>query len=98
MESFLSFNLQGIMQTVALIGTVFIAFGSMKTEIRHQGESLKHLDKRVDKMESAFIQLARQDERMNAMDQRMLSQGRRIDQIQVIHGRRKTQEEFEKDD
>lgn len=94
-DQFLQFNLQGLLETVSLIGTVFIAFGSMKTEIRHQGEGLLHLDKRVDKMETAFIQLARQDERMNAMDQRMLSQGKRIDQIQVYNGRRKTKKEEE---
>lgn len=88
---------QTVQTLIILVGGI-MALGAAKQEIRNQANILTKLDGRVDKLESSFIQLARQDERMNAMDQRMLSQGRRIDQLQSFYyGRRKTKEETEGD-
>jgi hypothetical protein len=78
-------------QTIILLAGGFIALGATKNEIRHQGEILVNLDKRIDKLEVAFILLARTDERLNALDQRMLLQGRRIDRVQ--YATRQTEEE-----
>lgn len=74
MESFLTFNIQGILQTVVLIGSIVYAFGSTTTR-------LNTLDKKVDKLEGVMVQLARQDERLSAMDQRILAQGKRVDRL-----------------
>jgi hypothetical protein len=82
MEQFLSFNIGQVVQTLIIVAGGFMALGTMRSEIRYQGQRLLLLDNKIDKLEAAFVQLARQDERMNAMDQRMLSQGRRIDWMQ----------------
>ena len=62
-------------QTMILGGGALIVIGGAKNQ-------LANLDKRVDRVEIAVIQVARQDERLNAMDQRMLAQGKRIDRIE----------------
>lgn len=80
------FQLVGtIVQTGVLLAGAFIAIGGATTR-------LENLDKRIDKLEVAFIQVARQDERLNAMDQRMMAQGRRIDRIDGKTQRREEQE------
>jgi len=81
MESLLAFNLQSFVQAGVLIGTILMGFGAMRTEIKSQGNHLDKLDIKVDKLETAFIQLARQDERLGSLDQRMLAQGKRLDRL-----------------
>lgn len=76
------FNPGQLVQTFVIIIGGFIALGSMKQEIRHQGDRLHTVDKKIDKLETAFIQLARHDERVSAMDQRVLAQGKRIDRLE----------------
>lgn len=73
-----------IVQTGLILGGVLLAIGGAKNQ-------LQNLDKRVEKLETGFVQLAVQSERMNAMDQRMLAQGRRLDRME--YARRKTSEE-----
>lgn len=77
-------------QTAIILAGGFIALGATKNEIRHQGELLQTLDKRIDKLESATVQLAIQNERLNSMDQRMLAQGKRLDRF--VYASRKTEE------
>ena len=62
----------------------FVALGSLKNEIKHQGERLKNVDSEISKLRDVVVELARQEERLTAMDQRMLSQGQRIDRIHTI--------------
>jgi hypothetical protein len=69
-------------QTVVILAGGFIALGVTKNEIKTQGSILSNLDRRIDKLETAFIQVARQDERLSAMDLRMLAQGKRIDGLE----------------
>ena len=82
MESFFALNLQGLIQTFLMVGTVFIGVGAMRNEIRTHASHLEKLEEKIDKLETAFVQLARQDERIAAMDLRLLSQGRRLDRLQ----------------
>lgn len=81
MEQFLPIIYQAV-STLILIGTVILGVGATLGAIRSQGEHLEKLDAKVDKLEVAFVQLARQDERIAAMDQRLLAQGRRLDRMQ----------------
>lgn len=62
---------------------MFLVFGAMR-------ERLNALDKKVDKLEGVMVTLARQDERLASMDQRMLAQGKRLDRMEY-YGRRQTQ-------
>lgn len=68
-------------QTAIILAGGFIALGSMKAEVRTQGERLARVDEELSQLRQVVVQIARQEERMNAMDQRMLSQGRRIDRM-----------------
>jgi hypothetical protein len=81
---------QSIQTLVLLIG-FFVAIGAAKQEIRNQALLLNKIDSRVDRLETAFIQWARLEERMNSLDSRQLAQGKRIDYIQ--YASRQTQEE-----
>lgn len=64
----------------------FVTIGSLK-------ERLDTVDKKVDRLEAAFVQLARQDERISAMDQRMILSGKRIDRLE--YARRPSKEKDE---
>jgi hypothetical protein len=79
MDQFLTVNIGQILQTLIIVITGFIALGAMRNEIRNQGERLKNVDVEIAKLRDVMVVLARQDERLTAMDQRMLSQGRRLD-------------------
>lgn len=68
-------------QTAIILAGGFIALGSMKAEVRTQGERLARVDEELSQLRQVVVQIARQEERMNAMDQRMLAQGRRIDRM-----------------
>lgn len=91
LESVLAFNLQSFLQAAALLAAVFIGFGSMRNEVKSQALHLNRLDHKIDKLENAFIQLARQEERLSAMDQRMLAQGKRLDRL--TYGRKIREED-----
>ncbi len=47
-----------------------------------QASEISQLKVAIEKMGTLAVVTARQDERMNAMDQRMLTQGQRIDEFQ----------------
>lgn len=81
-EQFFALNLQGLIQTLLMVGTVFVGVGAMRNEIRTHATHLEKLENKIDKLETAFVQLARQDERIAAMDSRLLAQGRRLDRVQ----------------
>jgi len=86
-------NVGWIVQTVVIVFSGFIALGAIKKEIENQGERLKSLSDKVDKLEGVLIVIARQDERLSFMDQRMLAEGKRIDRLE--YGRRTTKEKSE---
>ena len=92
--NFLNFVGQTIQTLIILVGGI-MALGAAKQEMRQQSAQLVKMDIRIDKLEAAFVQLARQDERLNSMDQRMLSQGRRLDRYE--YARRKAKETEDED-
>jgi len=47
-----------------------------------QATEISQLKASIQKMEGLMVSIARQDERMTAMDQRMLTQGQRLDEFQ----------------
>lgn len=83
-------NILQLIQIAVIVLGGFITLGSIK-------ERLNTVDKKVDKLETAFVQLARQDERINAMDQRAILTGRRVDRLENINARRKTKEDNEEE-
>lgn len=79
-----STNIGWIVQTFVLI----LALGAAR-------EKMNVLDKKVDRLETAVVQIARQDERLLAMDQRVLAQGKRIDRLE--NARRPSKKDEEND-
>ena len=77
MEQWLVSLIATALQTAIILAGAFIAIGGARVQ-------LENLDKRMDRVEAAVIQVARQDERLNAMDQRMLAQGERLDRVQSV--------------
>jgi hypothetical protein len=68
-----------IIQTAVLLVGIGIAFGVLRNDVKGQGTRLTKVELDLDKMREVMVSLARQEERYNAMDQRMLAQGQRID-------------------
>lgn len=90
MEQFLSINLISIIQLISYIGGGIWIISSMKSVQELQSERLKAVESELSELRKVVVSIARQEERMNAMDQRMLSQGKRIDFL--TYASRKTEE------
>lgn len=71
-------------QTGVTLAIGFMAVGAMRTEIRYQGARLEKIEEKVEKLENLAVENARKDERISAMDQRLLAQGSRIDSTATI--------------
>lgn len=84
----LGLNIGWIIQTFAFVGAIVLTLGGVR-------EKLYTLDRKVDKLEVAVVQIARQDERLLAMDQRMIAQGKRIDRIEEKRSSTRRQEQAE---
>jgi hypothetical protein len=79
-----------------------MALGALKTEVRFQGAHLADLDREIGELRKAIVSLARQEERITAIDARMTLQGERLDRTIIkidrllgLYGRRKTKENDE---
>ena|SRR5215467_3179112 len=90
MDQFFQINIGQIGQVVAILIFIGAIFQQIKGDIKNQADRLLKIEAEIMQFRQLLIANARQDERMNAMDQRMLSQGRRIDQIadQIIKRKR----------
>lgn len=74
-------------QTFAILIGGFIALGALKTEVRFQGDRLESIEGDIDELRKAVISLARNEERVVSLDQRMTLQGQRLDRtIQKVDG------------
>lgn len=86
MEQFLPLLGQAI-QTLALLIGGFMALGSLRAEVRFQGDRLKGIEDDIADLRKAVISLARNEERVVSLDQRMTLQGQRLDRtIQKVDG------------
>lgn len=76
----MSVNLGHIL-TIILIGVGMLgSYATMKANQSMTFRQLNELRTDVNKIEDAMGDVIRQNERLNAMDERMLTQGRRIDE------------------
>src|SRR5713226_5778150 len=88
MDQFLQFNVGQIGQVVVLLVGVGMLFQSIKSKIQEHASRLVALETELSKVTLLMTSLARQEERLIAVDQRMLVQGARIDsQAFIINGR-----------
>lgn len=88
MDSFLQVNLGQILQVVIILLGIGMMYQSIKDSLKHHDERLVKMEREVSEVRGVMVMLARQEERYNAMDQRMLAQGTRIDsQATIINGR-----------
>jgi|SRR5215467_8015092 len=79
MDQFFSVNVLQIVQLLALVGGGFWAVSALKTSQTYQAERLERVEIEVGELRKVVVNIARQEERMTAMDQRMMAQGSRID-------------------
>src|SRR5882672_6115263 len=95
MDQFLQVNLGQILQVGALLLGVGMMFQSLKSDIKDHARRLSAVETALIVVTSDREIIGRLDERMIAMDARMLSQGQRIDsqatagnlQVTTLHGR-----------
>jgi small-conductance mechanosensitive channel len=88
MEQFLQFNIGQIVQVVLILFGFGVMFQKLRDDIKNQGARLEKVEKQLDQVQSIVVSSARQDERISAMDQRMLIQGTRIDSTaSILNGR-----------
>lgn len=80
MEQFLAVNLVSILQLLAFVGGGFWIVGQMKTVQVNQNERLRAVETELSELRKVVVSIARQEERLTAMDQRMLAQGARLDE------------------
>lgn len=72
-----------LFQAGVTLVSVGVAYGLLRAGMSLHGKRLDKLEDSVDKMQSVMVLLARQEERYNAMDARVLAQGERQDANQT---------------
>jgi len=81
MEQFLAVNLVSILQLVSFIGGGIWIVSSMKSVQLNQSIRIEAVERELFELRKVIVAIARQEERMTAMDQRMLAQGSRLDRV-----------------
>jgi hypothetical protein len=81
MQDFLSINLGHLITIAVLLVTVTTNFTMLRSGIVRLGERMQPVEDELKKLREVVIVSARQEERMTAMDQRMLAQGKRFDDL-----------------
>lgn len=81
MDEFLRVNLGNILTIITFLtgGVYFVS--TIKASVEAQGGRLISVESEIHELRKVVVAMARQEERMNAMDQRMLAQGMRIDKL-----------------
>lgn len=81
MDEFLRVNLGNILTIITFLtgGVYFVS--TIKASVEAQGGRLVSVESEIHELRKVVVAMARQEERMNAMDQRMLAQGMRIDKL-----------------
>ncbi len=93
MEQFLAVNLVSILQLITFIGGGVWIVSAMKQVQEIQSNRLANIESELFQLRTVVVDIARQGERLNAMDQRMLAQGNRLDRIANQLFRKYAQEE-----
>jgi len=78
-DQFLASNVVAIIQLLAFLGGGVWLIGTMKTVQQGQNVRLENVEEELSKLRDVVVDLARQEERLNSMDQRLLAQGARVD-------------------
>lgn len=100
MEQFFQFNVGQIVQTLVVVILGIFALGQLRQELSQHGDHLKNLDVEVSEVRKVMVQIARQEERLSAVDYRLNLQGKRLDLLtanSLRYAARKTSEESETD-
>ena len=84
MEQFLTFNIGQIVQVILFLFGLGVMFQQLRGDIKAQGLRIEKVENQLSQMQTVVISTARLDERIASMDQRMLSQGQRIDSTAAI--------------
>jgi len=84
MEEFLKVNLGNILTILTFIAGGSWFMSNIRTSVDAQSGRLLNVEEEIHELRKVVVSMARQEERMTAMDQRMLMQGNRIDRIE--HG------------
>ena len=88
MDDFVHINLGNILTIVTFLvmgaGTIY----TLKNDVRYQSQRLDNIEDTMRKIQDVLIKVAVQDERLAAMDQRMMLQGQRIDDVMRTIGTR----------
>jgi hypothetical protein len=79
MMEFFTVNLGNLLTIFSFFvgGLLFIT--SLKSDTRITAVRLQAVESELAELRKVVVEIARQEERLNAMDQRMLAQGQRID-------------------
>ena len=84
MQDFMQFNLGHLLTIAAfLIGGISFVF-TIKSDVARISDRMSPVEAELIKLREVIVGLARQEERINAMDQRMLAQGKRFDDLYAI--------------
>jgi hypothetical protein len=83
-EQFLQFNIGQVIQVGLFLIGMGVMIQRLRDDIKNQGLRLAHVETQLAQMQSIIVTTARQDERIAAMDQRMMAQGTRIDSTAMI--------------
>lgn len=81
MEQFLNVNLGNIITIISfLVGGIVFA-NTIKIRVQGLTDGFKSIQEEVHELKTVVVTIARQEERLTAMDQRMLMQGQRVDNV-----------------
>lgn len=80
---FFQINVGQIAQVVVVLFGFGVMFQQLRGDIKNQGIRLEKVEAQLGQLNSVLVSEARQDERISAMDQRMLAQGQRLDATQA---------------
>lgn len=76
-----------VVAIVTVGGGIIATFVTMRNAVNNMKGEMVDLKAEVKKLADVLISVARQEERMTAMDQRMLAQGARLDELRATQGR-----------
>ena len=79
---FWSFNIGHLITIVSFLGGGLIFIGSTKTQLSDLSKRAEALEKELIKLVEVLINQGRHEERLNAFDQRLCGQGRRIEELE----------------
>jgi hypothetical protein len=76
---FLTINLGNVLTILTFIAGGLGFVYTIRADVKVTSLRLAAVEQELAQLRNVVVQIARQEERMNAMDQRMLFQGKRID-------------------